>query len=368
MPKTKLQNTLPIISASAKGDNSDSHVWLRISAFLSLKALNTQRTYSSVIDEWCNFLGAPAGSKKSSSLILSAKDINAIAYRAWLEKQIGQQPRILKTESKTNLPSKGNFSRTKRDGLQSTLSNSTIRKKIAALRRIYRMLIAADLGIRKNPFDSDSLPPPPANSGQKRPTEMMDYKLVKKVVEAPKLDGVKGLRDRTALAVLFGGGLRRSEVVNIRIGDVKETRRGTLFLRLRATKAKKDADQALPNWAANYVRQLLKQRQNENATDGDFLFISYRGKAGRIATREGLSDSGLYKLFKHYCKKVGAGAFLSPHSARATAITKLLDDGIGHREVQEFSRHSSVQMVEAYDKRRIGVDENPARALDYEDE
>lgn len=41
----------------------------------------------------------------------------------------------------------------------------------------------------------------------------------------------------------------------------------------------------------------------------------------------------------------------TPHSARATAITKLLADGVPHREVQEFSRHSSVRMVERYDKR-----------------
>jgi integrase len=74
----------------------------------------------------------------------------------------------------------------------------------------------------------------------------------------------------------------------------------------------------------------------------------------------------LYRLFKHYCEKAGATQFLTPHSARATAITKLLADGIPHREVQEFSRHSSIQMVELYDKRRLTVEENPGKELDYE--
>jgi hypothetical protein len=49
-----------------------------------------------------------------------------------------------------------------------------------------------------------------------------------------------------------------------------------------------------------------------------------------------------------------------------TAISKLLSDGISHREVQEFSRHSSVQMVELYDKRRIGVEDNPGKKLEYD--
>ncbi len=56
---------------------------------------------------------------------------------------------------------------------------------------------------------------------------------------------------------------------------------------------------------------------------------------------------------------------MSPHSARATAITKLLDSGFSHRDVQEFSRHASVQMVEIYDKRRLQVDESPAKKLEF---
>jgi integrase len=62
----------------------------------------------------------------------------------------------------------------------------------------------------------------------------------------------------------------------------------------------------------------------------------------------------------------GAGRYATPHSARATAITKLLADGIPHREVQEFSRHSSIQMVEWYDKRRFSVEQSPAKELSYE--
>jgi integrase len=67
----------------------------------------------------------------------------------------------------------------------------------------------------------------------------------------------------------------------------------------------------------------------------------------------------------HYCKAAGSTEFVSPHSARATAITKLLADGLPHRLVQEFSRHSSIQMVELYDKRRVGVEDNPGAKLKF---
>jgi integrase len=65
---------------------------------------------------------------------------------------------------------------------------------------------------------------------------------------------------------------------------------------------------------------------------------------------------------------VGAGPHVTPHSARATAITKLLTDGIPHREVQAFSRHASIQMVEHYDKRRFDVERSPAKGLEFDEE
>jgi len=227
------------------------------------------------------------------------------------------------------------------------------------------MLVSSGLA-GQNPFDVDRVPPPSAKSGQKRPTEMIGFALVKRIVERASDLTPKGLRDRAVLSVLFGGGLRRSEVVALRLNDVCRSAQGTVFLRLRATKGKRDAEQALPGWAAKTIDRLVQQRLKEGALPADFLFISYQGRGGKSPTSNPLSDSGLYALFKAYCRQAGAGAYVTPHSARATAITKLLADGIPHRQVQEFSRHSSVQMVELYDKRRISVDSNPGKDLEFD--
>jgi integrase len=109
-------------------------------------------------------------------------------------------------------------------------------------------------------------------------------------------------------------------------------------------------------------------RKTQGAKPGDYLFNSYRGRGGRNPVSAPISTHGIYELFKRYCKQAGIKEFVSPHSARATAITRLLSRGIPHREVQEFSRHSSIQMVELYDKRRLGVEDSPGRGLDYDDE
>jgi integrase/recombinase XerD len=350
---------------SQASGSSQRNIWVRINAFLELKSANTQRTYVSIINEWSEFLGAPAGTPAAAEKFIAATDLHAVAYKKWLEKRPGQKPRLSRKAShsrdvldqiKTDAP---------RDGLQRGLSNATIAKKFAALRRIYRMLIATEPKITQNPFDVDRVPVPPAKSGQRRPTEMVAFEKVKQVLDLPDVSTPKGMRDRAILSLLFGAGLRRSELVRLRIGDVRRSPNGTDYIYLRSTKAKKDAEQSLPTWAASDLQALIADRVSSGAQSGDYVFVSFRGQGGKTPTNHRLSDSGLYRLFKRYCDAAGAGEFATPHSARATAITKLLADGLGHREVQEFSRHASVQMVEVYDKRRLGIEANPGKDLEY---
>lgn len=353
-------------SKRAKAANVGGQLWLRIAAFLSTKSLNTQRTYSGILEEWCSFLGIRFGDRAAAAVFIEASELHAIAYKRWLEGQPGQKPRlVVSSNSDERQLSRQVGARVVRDGTQSTLSNATIAKKFAALRRIYRMLMSANLGITANPFATEQVAVASAKSGQKRPTEMFPFELVKTILALPDLSQPKGVQEHAVLALLFGGGLRRSEVIKLRLGDVRCTSEGTVFVHLRATKAGKDADQALPSWAAEALQLLVETRLEQGAKSGDFLVIGYRGKGGLFPSQQPLSDSGVYRMFKHYCKCAGAGSFVTPHSARATAITKLLSDGVPHREVQEFSRHSSIQMVEVYDKRRYGIDKNPAKDLKY---
>lgn len=341
-------------------------LWLRVSAFLSMRSPHTQTTYMGIIREWCGFLRTEAGTSEAAKAMIAATDMHAIAYKNWLDSRPGEKPRSQRKESKSTAIDVRRRVGKKKEGLEATLSNATIAKKFAALRRIYRMLMASNLGVQENPFDSDKVPPPPKDAGRKRPTEMLDFKLVKRVIDSADTSTPKGLRDRAILSVMFGGGLRRSEVCNLRLGDVRKSSAGTVYLYLRSTKAKKDAQQALPGWAASAVTKLVQARVKQGAGTADYLFVGYTGQAGKTPTDRPISPVGLYQLFKHYCALAGAGKHVSPHSARATAITRLLASGIPHRQVQEFSRHSSIQMVELYDKRRIGVDENPAKDLDFD--
>lgn len=369
-----MDNKLPTLIASKDGrgraaKGSAAELWVRLESFLSMRAPKTYETYIGILREWSKFLGSELGSDDSATLILGARDIHAMAFLRWLAGRPGEAPRMKRRESSRarGLSTYIDRSRSKKMGLEEQQSNATIAKKVAALRRMYRMLIGAGLiPLGKNPFDSDTVKSPPKDSGRKRPTEMVPFELVKRIISATDDSTPKGIQDRAILSCLFGGGLRRSEIVALRLGDVRKTAKGTVFVYLRATKAGKDAQQAVPRWTAEILARQVHERKKQRADSGDYLFCSFRGRGGKTPTPEPLSASGVYKLFKLYCRKAGAGDFLTPHSARATAITKLLADGIPHRRVQEFSRHSSIMMVELYDKRRMGVEENPAKDLDFD--
>lgn len=341
-----------------------AEVWLRITAFLSLKTPKTQNTYAGIVSEWCEFLQARPNTAEGAAKLLAVNDLHGMAYINWLTKKPGHAPRLKSSGGETLLPAK-EIKNKKSDGTQSTLSNSTIAKKVAALRRIYRMLIAADLGIAKNPFDRDKVQVPYAKSGQKRPTEMISFDKVKEIVNLPEKSTEKGIRDAAILAIMFGAGLRKSEVLNLKVGDVRYSGSGICYLRLRATKSKQDADQPLPKWAELHVKDQLISRKTNGAADGDYFITGFRGRDGLCRTNEPLSASGIHKIFKKYCTLAGASHYATPHSARATAITKLLTDGHDHKYVQKFSRHSSTQMVDVYDKRRLDIEDNPGLELEY---
>lgn len=339
---------------NASRDVTERHdLWLKVSAWLALLSDTTQRTYVGIVKEYCAFLGAPAGSSAAAELLIRSNHTYALSYVHHLKRTKGQSPRVYRLHRKFGSA-----------GGSSLHSPATIAKKIMALRKMYEVLMAHRLFTEPNPFSPHLVPVPNSKGGRKRDTEMLDFARVPEILASVE-DGPRAARDRALLSLLFGGGLRRGEVAKIILDDIGESHGGTHFVRLRCTKDGQDHLQALPDWAAAAVLLLKKERQKRGAGPQDFLFTTWTGRGGLIPTDKPMPDIAVYHVFKAACARVGLGPQYTPHSARATAITKLLADGVPHREVQEFSRHKSVQMVEWYDKRRFGVDRSPAKSLTF---
>ena len=148
----------------------------------------------------------------------------------------------------------------------------------------------------------------------------------------------KAVRDVALLRLLFDLGLRRAEVLNIRVQDVELDGSRVHVLGKGRTER---SPMTLPDPTREGIRDWLEVR----GTEPGFLFINAKGYGDR------LSDNGLYRLVRHLGRKAGVKA--SPHRLRHAAVTGVLDLTDGNvRVAQRFARHASPETTLRYDDNR----------------
>jgi site-specific recombinase XerD len=308
-----------------------------LSLFLEGLAINTQKKYHIAISHFSNWLS------EHSINLLSCDELSALSYLNYYAQSPAQRFKHRLQAEK--------------------VSKYTISQRATILHSLYKFLI------RYGVADHDPFLPSldkfrKAKSGDRRATEMVPFEKVKLLLDIPSPFTPEGMRDRCLLALLFGCGLRISEALGLLLCDIKQTVEGAWYLLLRNTKSQHCQQQPLPEWVAERVISYIKQRADkEQAEQHHTLFSAYRPYGGVTGA---LTVTKAYRIFRAYMRDAGLPPAYSPHSARATAITKLLSvNDMTYREVQEFSRHSNVQMLQVYDKRRFNIENSPGLKLTY---
>lgn len=243
-----------------------------------------------------------------------------------------------------------------RDGGDTTLSSRTIRNYMDTLRSMFETLRRKGK-ISRNPFESADIKLPHREAHEKRPTEILDFAQVIHFCNTPSRFTKTGVRNRAILAVLFGGALRRTEAIDLKISDVRAVTESdggtTIILKLWQTKAQKPQEQPLPHWAAERVLHLVQQRKFEGALLGQPLITNYRGREpDKEPDNAPMYVRTFDRLFGRMRRDAGLSNHITIHSARATAISYLFECGLPVRSIQEFSRHANSKTTEGYDRRK----------------
>lgn len=319
---------LQLIAPSQK-----QNVHQAITRWLTLKPATTRRQYLSTAKAWSMYLGCALDEDRAGARWIKAKHVDALDYC----NQMAARPA--------------------QDARYGTISAGTVRHHAVILKSIYDELIAQGL-TEVNPFIRVVGELKPQDQGHRRPHKRVPTDAVSKLLDwTPRTE--EEVQELAIMSLFFGAALRRGEVINIRIGDLSVTEQGTTVLTLIHTKAQRAQSVSLPDWAADYCRAWVDKRIAYGATSRDYLFVRY----DRLGAHP-LTDSTIYRMFKRICEEAGIGDW-TPHCARVTAITQLLDQGVDHRSVQELSRHASVQMVERYDRKRLDADNSASKKLQY---
>lgn len=146
------------------------------------------------------------------------------------------------------------------------------------------------------------------------------------------IDNISNCKHRLLIALAYGAGLRVSEVVGIRVGDLVLEE---LILYVRQSKGNKDRITIIPESLKMDLQQLtLGKGQN------DFLFESER--SGRLTVRTA------QKVFEMALKRAAILVPASFHSLRHSFATHLLENGTDIRYVQELLGHANIRTTQRY--------------------
>lgn len=214
--------------------------------------------------------------------------------------------------------------RSRRAGLQP----SSLALRLSALRSFLDWQVNQGL-LSANPARGVSTP----RSARHLPKNM-DVDEVNQLLEIDATDPL-AVRDRTMLEVMYGGGLRLSELVNIDcrhldldVGEVWVTGKGS-----------KDRRVPIGKTAVHWVEQWLSHRALL-AAEEDALFLSSRGK--RISLRN------VQKRFAEWGIKQGVSSHVHPHKLRHSFATHVLESSGDLRAVQELLGHASLSTTQIY--------------------
>lgn len=232
----------------------------------------------------------------------------------------------------------------------SDLSDRTIKKYFIVLNRIYRAAVEFE-EIEKNPWPPCKTAISWRRVNDRRPTKYLSPKAINEILKNDKSESLDPVRDQAILAVLFGTGLRRSEVCRLKIGDIMVTPRGTIFLEIKTPKGGKTRRHAIPRWAWEYLSALVVQRKGQEATEDDYCFVT-------AWSAEHISPETLYRIYKRWTG-------CAPHSARASFATQLLMQKFSTDEVARALGHANSDQVKVYQKKELSVDECCGKLIDY---
>ncbi len=146
------------------------------------------------------------------------------------------------------------------------------------------------------------------------------------------LDSTENLKHKCVISILYSAGLRRSEVVNLRITDIDSQR---MLIKVRNAKGKKDRYTSLSVTTLNDLRDYIRK-------DKPKVWL-FEGQGGGKYSVESVA-----KALKSAVKRVGIKKRVTPHVLRHSFATHLLEQGIDLRYIQAMLGHASSKTTEIY--------------------
>ena len=269
-----------------------------------------------------------------SPLTLDGKRYHLRYFAQWCEERSIYEPKAV-TQEMVELYQRHLYRSRKDDG--KPLSASVQRLQLCTVKIFYRWLVKQHY-LAISPIETIEMPRQP----KPLPSTILSVKEIERVLKQADTSKITGLRDRAMFETLYSTGIRRMELLNLKLRDV-DPHHGVL--RIEKGKGQKDrvipiADRAL-KWIERYLdesRPYLVRYVNEQT-----LFISQRGG-------QRLRESSLTKRWREYIAAAGIEKPGAVHIFRHSSATLMLENGADIRHIQTMLGHESLSTTQIYTK------------------
>ncbi len=210
-------------------------------------------------------------------------------------------------------------------------SAATISRNVASVKALYHYMLREGIvtedvsAVLRSPKIEKKLP------------EIMSTQEVVRLLEQPSGDSLKEIRDKAMLELLYATGIRVTELISLKITDVNI---GMNFIMCRD--GNKERVVPFGNVAKQAMVRYIDQARDAMMEGelSDVLFVNCSGQP--------MSRQGFWKLIKHYAKKAGIEADITPHTLRHSFAAHLVENGADLRSVQEMLGHSDISTTQIY--------------------
>lgn len=208
---------------------------------------------------------------------------------------------------------------------------ATISRNIASIKAFYHYLLEESI------VEEDVSEDLKAPKIEKKIPEIMTTEEVIRLLNQPKGDSPKEIRDKAMLELLYATGIRVSELITLKISDVN--------LQMGYIVCKDSNKERIIPFGREAKSALVKYMDKTRAamvgnSSGEVLFCNCSGQT--------MSRQGFWKLIKYYAKKADIQADITPHTLRHSFAAHLVENGADLRSVQEMLGHSDISTTQIY--------------------
>jgi len=216
--------------------------------------------------------------------------------------------------------------------VESGISNRSINRKLSALNAYYKFLLRIEK-IEANPLATHKA----LKTSKKIQIPFSESEVANVLDDLQFDDSFEGVRDKLIIELFYSTGMRRIELVQLKLLDIDRSQKQIKIL------GKRNKERIVPllNGVARSIDHYLEIRKTlKRIEDREFLLLTKKG--------EKIYETLVYRIINNYFSKASSKVKRSPHILRHSFATHLLNQGADLNAVKELLGHSSLAATQIY--------------------